>query len=1126
MEVTIVRIALASLPVRAGAALAGVVLVALLVALPAAEGFAANRALAFDGVNDYVTFGPDITYLGLQRFTIEVWFYRTGTGLETSTGSEGIIAVPLLTKGVIQVDAGDNRDLNYFLGIQSVTNLLVGDYEEGAGQLNPSRNHPIIGATPIQLNRWYHAAFTFDGTTERLYLNGNLEATVTVGTGRLPRWDSIQHAGLGVAIDSDGWADGAFQGVLDEPRVWSRARSQQSIIDTMGLELESAPGLRGRWGLNEDSGTIAYNSVAGSPNGTLTNGPVWTDGSPMVLLYSLDFGGTNAYVDFGQPSALRLAQFTLETWFRRDGTGTTASTGSGGVAAVPLVTKGRSQGADGGVYDCNYFLGIRGADSVLCADFEEGTAGSSPGQNHPVVGTTTIHKGVWYHAAVTYDGGTWRLYLNGMLEAELAVNQPPQWQSRQHAALASALDTSGVASGYFAGVLDEVRIWNVARSREEIQATINDQITTPQSGLVARWALDEGIGTSVSGSAGTSVDGTILGSNYAWTGPAPFDIDINFRPDQPALVSPGSGDVGVPHAPTCDVMVSDPDGDPMTVTFYGRPKSGDVGPPFTFIFLPDVQFYTSAMNGGTPAMFTAQTQWIVDNIAARSIAYAHQIGDISQNGDTYEIEWQRAQASMQLLEDPEATGLPEGLPYDVAVGNHDQTPAGSPTGTTNYFNAYFGAARFDGRSYYGGHFGSNNDSHFTLFGASGLTFIVISMEYDTAPGAAVLSWADSLLKAYPTRRGIICVHSLIGTGNPASWSTQGQAVYDALKGNANLSLMLCGHTSGEGRRSDTYEGHTVQTLLADYQSRTNGGSGWMRILTFYPGENVLRVKTYSPVLDQWETDADSSSQFTVPMELSPLAEWTEVGSIAGVPSGSHASMPWAGLGPLSNYEWYVTVSDGQSTTTSPVWSFTTRSAAPTVRVVYANGGESFTTGDKVDVQWTADDDVGVSSVDILLSRDGTAGTFSLIAAGLPNTGTYEWTVDGDATTDAFFKVVAHDADNDPVEDVSDAAFTITVTTDVEGHLPTKLAFEIASAHPFNGMGSFNLAVPRPTHVRLTVFDVSGRRVATIVDSDYRPGNYRVAWDGRTSYGRAASGVYFMRLEACGMGLTRKVVMVR
>ncbi len=51
---------------------------------------------------------------------------------------------------------------------------------------------------------------------------------------------------------------------------------------------------------------------------------------------------------------------------------------------------------------------------MLAADFEEGAAGASPGLNHPISGSTEILMGTWYHAAVTYDGTTLQLYLNGV----------------------------------------------------------------------------------------------------------------------------------------------------------------------------------------------------------------------------------------------------------------------------------------------------------------------------------------------------------------------------------------------------------------------------------------------------------------------------------------------------------------------------------------------------------------------------------------------------------------------------------------------------------------------------------------------------------------------------------------
>ena len=184
--------------------------------------------------------------------------------------------IPLVTKGRGEAD-GSNVDLNYFLGIQG--GKLAADYEEGAGQASPGLNHQLLAATTVTTNVWHHAAATFDGTDVRIYLDGVLDGTLNVGAGRLPRSDSIQHAGIGTAMTSAGTTAGFFQGVIDEARVWNVARTQAQINATRNIEIvPPQTGLIGAWHLNEGTGTTAANAVSGAPTGTVVNGPVWVDG--------------------------------------------------------------------------------------------------------------------------------------------------------------------------------------------------------------------------------------------------------------------------------------------------------------------------------------------------------------------------------------------------------------------------------------------------------------------------------------------------------------------------------------------------------------------------------------------------------------------------------------------------------------------------------------------------------------------------------------------------------------------------------------------------------------------------------------------------------------------------------
>ena len=328
--------------------------------------------------------------------------------------------------------------------------------------------------------------------------------------------------------------------------------------DPEGTALTFSPGAPSHGTLSGTGATRTYTPTAGytgpdsftftANDGGLTSPPatVSITVSPIGVQtnYAIDFGGTDAYVTFGAAPGLGVSTMTIEAWFRRDGAGAGTSTGTGGFndaattgLAIPLITKGRAQ-SDGSNVDTNYFLGINTLTNVLVGDFED----FATGLNHPVSGTTPIpiSTTVWHHAAATYDGTTWRLYLDGALETTSVVgNFTPRFDSIQHASIGSALQSSvGSAAGFFDGVIDEARIWGRALSQAELQANINLQITSG-SNLVARWGLNENTGTAVNDSTPSSINGVITGANYAWTAGAPFNLVITAL--DPVLV--GAGDI-------------------------------------------------------------------------------------------------------------------------------------------------------------------------------------------------------------------------------------------------------------------------------------------------------------------------------------------------------------------------------------------------------------------------------------------------------------------------------------------------------------------------------------------------------------------------------------------------------
>jgi hypothetical protein len=196
--------------------------------------------------------------------------------------------------------------------------------------------------------------------------------------------------------------------------------------------------------------------------------------------------------------------------------------------------------------------------------------------------------------------------------------------------------------------------------------------------------FNNGCGTLATNSISGGLNGALV-NGVTWVPGTPNapTTPVNAAPNQAINPSPANNGSASSTSPTICANVSDPDGGMLRAKFYGRPKT-TTGQKFTVIMLPDTQFYTAepqGTNGGKNAMFKAQTKWIADNRQSLNIVYVGQLGDCTNNGDDppgsdNTIEWRRADTAIRTIENPALTGLAEGIPYGISVGNHDQSPAG------------------------------------------------------------------------------------------------------------------------------------------------------------------------------------------------------------------------------------------------------------------------------------------------------------------------------------------------------------------------------------------------------------------------------------------------------------------
>lgn len=206
---------------------------------------AQNFGLRFNGSDSKVELCNSEDFNVGEDFTIEAWINAVNWRAEAWRGS-------IVTKDGQGPDsgfafrAGKNGTLSFVLG--------VGAWPEV--QTNPFMN----------ANQWYHVAAVKKGNTLMLYINGNLSAT---GNATGEPVNNMLPVTIG---DSPGFPGRAWDGFIDEVRIWNTARSSQELADNQTSSLEgNEPGLITYLPMNEGSGSILNNLTDGACNGTLIN---------------------------------------------------------------------------------------------------------------------------------------------------------------------------------------------------------------------------------------------------------------------------------------------------------------------------------------------------------------------------------------------------------------------------------------------------------------------------------------------------------------------------------------------------------------------------------------------------------------------------------------------------------------------------------------------------------------------------------------------------------------------------------------------------------------------------------------------------------------------------------------
>lgn len=204
---------------------------------------------------------------------------------------------------------------------------------------------------------------------------------------------------------------------------------------------------------------------------------------------ALNLGANNSSKYVSVPSNLNSSftgnQVTIEGWFNL----TTAGGGN------PMLI-GEAFNGDGKITFCMY----RNGQNI--------NAGFFNGAWVQVTSSTAIPLNTWTHIAATYDQTAIRIYINGVLNASINATQALPTGSEVWY-LGKRWDGT---TEMFSGIMDELRIWNVARTQAQIQETMNSTVPTNSAGLRAYYKLDETTGAIASDATGNNFTGTVIGS--------------------------------------------------------------------------------------------------------------------------------------------------------------------------------------------------------------------------------------------------------------------------------------------------------------------------------------------------------------------------------------------------------------------------------------------------------------------------------------------------------------------------------------------------------------------------------------------------------------------------------------
>ncbi|NWH05408.1 PKD domain-containing protein [Desulfobacter latus] len=482
-----------------------------------------NKSMYFDGSGDYIQI-PDIEEYNTSAWTMEAWIRP-----EILTGNRTVLGKVSQAKDRALIMTADKISFLY--------------YQSGRKYLE--------APTPLIADQWYHVAVTYDGTTGaiKLYLDGTL-AIETTATLDMTNTDPLMIGRSNCCSEYfQGWIDDVrvwhtvkSQAELSSGRTSELTGNEAGLAGYWQLNSDAPPYHKIIDGFDDPEG-ISVNSsthnawvadtrnnriIQISPQGAILkriygfntplnvladpdNGNVWVaDASAMTRLNQtaidgyfaradkltpdetnaqkpgmvaggpgsdtgklsgcLKLDGSNDYIVIPPDPALDVQNFTVEAWVKNDSS----------VYNRTIFMRANNEGGN------ELYFGFD-TSNTLEAILDNGSANKFTNTDTPV----DFQDGEWHHVALTYDGSQLICYVDGTEYGTPAALSATLDFGDSQALIGADFDRFNSALGnYYPGYIDEVRIFNSARTKAEINDAMAAEIPSGTSGLVGYWKLN------------------------------------------------------------------------------------------------------------------------------------------------------------------------------------------------------------------------------------------------------------------------------------------------------------------------------------------------------------------------------------------------------------------------------------------------------------------------------------------------------------------------------------------------------------------------------------------------------------------------------------------------------------